>query len=172
MLLTTKMFVILPLLKGTWDLDFQSDLAPVPQASVYTCGIDGHGRVLSFRARSTLGPICADHATPANSSPRRQLHLSPFPCGLTATPPASSPSVALLSVAPMTQLHHLQNKGRVCFPRPPHALPPHETRTTRRLSPPTTTGMEWKQKVSLFDLVDETSVSTKLGRAASNGTSC
>jgi hypothetical protein len=28
--------------------------------------------------------------------------------------------------------------------------------------------MEWKQKVSLFDLVDETSVSTKLGRAASN----
>ncbi|ONM00557.1 Triosephosphate isomerase cytosolic [Zea mays] len=46
----------------------------------------------------------------------------------------------------MTQLHHLQNKGRVCFPRPPHALLPHETRTTRRLSPPTTTGMEWKQK--------------------------
>jgi hypothetical protein len=106
---------------------------------------------------------------PPNSSPRRQPHRLPSRPHHHPTGFHTQRRVAPLSAAPTTQLHHLQNKVRVCLPRPPHALPPHEARTTHHLSPPATKGMEWKQKVSLFDVVDETSVSTKLGRAASNG---
>jgi hypothetical protein len=109
--------------------------------------------------RSTLGRP-APPASPLSLPSRPHHHPTGF---------HTQRRVAPLSATPTTQLHHLQNKGRVCLPCPPHALPPHETRTTHHLSPPATKGMEWKQKVSLFDVVDETSVSTKLGRAASNG---
>jgi hypothetical protein len=84
------------LLKGTRDSDVQSDPAPVPQASIEACRMDGHERMLSFRTLNvgTLNPISAGHTTQANSSPHRQPHLSPFHRGCTTTPLASTPSVA------------------------------------------------------------------------------
>jgi hypothetical protein len=92
------------LLKGTRDSDVQSDPAPVPQASVDTCRMDSHERLLLFRALNVGSP------PPPHSSPRRQPHLSPFLRGRTTTPPASTPSVA----------------------SPPYRLPPRLNSTTCR----------------------------------------
>jgi hypothetical protein len=94
---------------------------------------------MCFRlGRSTSGPICAGHATPANSSPRRQLHLSPSPAVSPPTHWLLHPASPSCQFPPRLNSTTCRTKVGFASPCHPHALPPRPPSPPSLAVPPPT----------------------------------